>query len=189
MQLKDIDNSICNKCYSDAIEKRYTNAEKSWNNNYQLYINSNNEQWITNFLVLLDSAVKKTKNSNYFRWFPSGDLPSMDFLEKIVTIANKRPNISFWMPTKQMDIVSEYVAFNKVPNNLTIRVSSYMINQKPPNLALGLTTSTVSEKIDTNKINCPATFKIGSEENINGKCGSCKMCWSNKVPNIDYKLH
>lgn len=189
MQLKDINNSICSLCYSSVIEKRWTNVRKSWDNNYKLYLKSKDlrDSWITNFLFLLDKAVIKTKNPNYFRWFPSGDIPSIDFLERMVTIANERPKIKFWAPTKQIDIVSEYIAFKPLPKNLNIRVSSYMINQRPPNLALGLTTSTVSNNLDNDYILCQATWKIDGENK--GECGDCKMCWSKKVSNIDYKLH
>jgi hypothetical protein len=189
MLLKNINNSICSLCYSENIEKRYTNAEKSWANNYQLYIKSkdDSEQWIINFLFLLDNVVKKTPNPNHFRWFPSGDLESIEMLGRICEIANRRKSISFWLPSKQIDIISEYVAFNKLPNNLNIRVSSYMIDQDPPKLAMGLTTSTVNKNSNNQKINCPATFKIGKSKD--GKCNDCKLCWNKNVLNIDYKLH
>ena len=186
-KLRLIENSVCGICYAEKIEKMWPAPYRAWVNNYELYKKSDRAEWIDHFIVGIKAAAKKTKNPSYVRWFPSGDIQDIEMLDRICVIARKCKNILFWLPSKQIDIISEYFAFNSIPNNLSIRVSSFMINQDPPRVIRGVNTSTVSKDGKNNKIKCPATWKIGVGKN--GKCNSCKMCWNKKIQNIDYKLH
>jgi hypothetical protein len=179
--LKNINNSVCSKCYSDGIEKRWKCTINAWENNYQKYINSNREEWVTAFSLLLNSAVKKTTNENLFRWFPSGDIPDEEFLIRAIEIAKLNKHINFWLPTKEYNLIKN---FNyTIPDNLTIRLSCFMINEKP-NFDIKIPTSSVSTKDNPNKLkgNCQATFNKTS-------CDGCTNCWNKKVKNINYLLH
>ena len=100
---------------------------------------------------------------------------------KIAEIARQLPDIKFWLPTREYSFVREWMQFAKVPKNLTIRLSAYMVDGKPPTqLAkkLGLTTSGVSPE----GFNCPASEQ-GNE------CADCRACWDGSVDNINYKKH
>ncbi len=127
-------------------------------------------------------AINGTESSGYFRWHDSGDLQSLEHLTKIVQIAKNLPNIDFWLPTREYSIVAEYVKQNGAfPDNLTVRLSAYMIDGQPPvGLAkrLGLTTSGVS----TSGFTCPSSSQ-------GNKCLSCRACWDKNVSNVNYKKH
>jgi len=79
-------------------------------------------------------------------------------------------------------IVSEYLASNAKPANLTIRLSAYFTDQAAPvaiAARLGLVTSTVTTRGDAT---CPA-YKQG------GFCGDCRACWNDSVANTSYPKH
>ena len=126
-------------------------------------------------------AISGTEGSGYFRWFDSGDIQSLAHLEQIAQIANNLPGIKFWLPTKEYLIVADFLRGNKLPENLTIRISGYMIDGPAPVAmakGMGVVTSTVSKTEWT----CPAS-------NQGNKCLSCRFCWNKNVQNVAYKYH
>jgi hypothetical protein len=135
-------------------------------------------EWV-NAMVL---AISGTEGSGFFRWHDSGDIQSLSHLEKIVAIAERLPSIKFWLPTREYSIVSEYVKKNgKFPENLIVRLSSYMIDGPAPiQLAknLGVQTSGVSRK----GFSCPANSQ-------GNKCLACRACWDKTVETVNYKKH
>jgi len=173
-KLAKLKTSVCNKCYAmrgfyptpnvvNALARRFDSLS--------------NPDWVEAMTL----AISGTEGSGYFRWFDSGDIQSLAHLEQIAQIAKNLPNIKFWLPTKEFRIVSEFTAKNKLPENLTIRISGYMIDGPPP-VALanrmGVVTSSVSKKAWT----CPAS-------NQGNKCLSCRNCWDKTVQNVAYKYH
>ena len=126
-------------------------------------------------------AISGSEGSGFFRWFDSGDIQSLAHLKQIAQIANNLPGIQFWLPTKEYKIVSDFTKENELPENLTIRISGYMIDGPAPvalSKKIGVLTSTVSKTSWT----CPA----GNQGN---KCLSCRACWDKTVPNVTYKYH
>lgn len=173
-KLAKLKTSVCAKCYAmrgfyptpnvvNALARRFDSLS--------------NPDWVEAMTI----AISGTEGSGYFRWFDSGDLQSLAHLEQIAQIAKNLPNIKFWLPTKEFRIVSEFTAKNELPENLTIRISGYMIDGPPP-VALanrmGVVTSSVSKKAWT----CPAS-------NQGNKCLSCRNCWDKQVANVTYKYH
>ncbi len=126
-------------------------------------------------------AISGTEGSGYFRWFDSGDIQSLAHLEQIAQIAKNLPNIKFWLPTKEYRIVSEFTTKNKLPENLTIRISGYMIDGPPP-VALANRMGVVTSSVSKTSWTCPA----GSQGN---KCLQCRACWDKTVSNVAYKYH
>lgn len=127
-------------------------------------------------------AIHTKERSGFFRWFDSGDLQSLGMLEKIVAIAEELPEVKFWLPTKEYSVVSEYLEkHGEFPENLTVRLSAYMVDKAGPNLLaeqLGLTTSEVRTKGET----CPAPTQ-------GNKCLDCRACWDRGVQTVIYKKH
>jgi len=121
--------------------------------------------------------ISQHEKSGYFRWFDSGDLQSVDMLRDIAAIARALPRIKFWLPTREYSFVKEYLASEKVPKNLTIRLSAHKIDGSIPNM--GLPTSCIVS--DPNNATCPAPRQ-------GGKCLDCRQCWS-KQSYVAYKLH
>ena len=108
-----------------------------------------------------------------FRWHDSGDVQSLDHLNKIFEVCKRTPSRRHWMPTKEAWIKDH---LHRAPKNLTIRISSPMVDQGPikswPN------TSTVVTK----KATCPAPQQ-------GGQCLDCRKCWNPKIKNISYGEH
>ena len=127
-------------------------------------------------------AISGSEGSGFFRWHDSGDIQSVEHLEKIVQVAKNLPTIQFWIPTREYSFVSDYLKkHGAFPSNLTVRLSALMVDGQPPvGMAkrLGLTTSGVS----TSGFTCPANSQ-------GNKCLSCRACWDKNVNNINYKKH
>jgi hypothetical protein len=174
-KLRKVANSICSVCYAlkgryvfpnvlDAMEKRFQSIFKT--------------DWVDAITFL----ISKKEKSGYFRWHDSGDLQGQWHLEKIVEVAKRLPHIKFWLPTREISIVGDYIRSGKIiPDNLTIRLSAFMLDGEPPIPAakrLGLCVSGAS----ATDFNCPAYSQ-------DGKCGSCRNCWNKDVFQVNYKKH
>jgi len=123
--------------------------------------------------------ISRKERSGYFRWHDSGDLQSMDHLLAIIEIAKRLPSIKFWLPTREIGLMRQFVrehGSDKIPSNLTIRVSAAMVGGDAIKID-GCQTSTVSEHGT-----CPAPQQ-------DNKCGDCRACWDKTVDNVAYNLH
>ncbi len=174
-KLRKVPGSVCSKCY--ALKGRYSFA-KVRNALERRFAGMSNPRWAEAMAFL----VGKMEKSGYFRFFDSGDLADVDSLDKIVKVCRLNPGISFWLPTREYSIVASWVSANGAfPSNLTVRLSSMMLDGAPPvSIAarLGVHTSSVM----TEDFTCPAP-KQG------GKCGDCRACWDKAVANVGYKKH
>lgn len=174
-KLRKVEGSVCSKCY--AFKGRYPTGvvQRAMERRYK---SLKDPVWVDAMVYL----ISKTEDG-FFRWHDSGDLQGIWHLKKIVEIANRLPHITFWIPTREYSLVSKYFkSGGKVPPNLTIRLSSHMIDgPAPESLArrLGLQVSGVSS---TPGFTCPA-----SEQG--NKCGDCRACWDRNVFNVTYKKH
>jgi hypothetical protein len=131
-------------------------------------------EWVDNAVV----AINYYEKSGHFRWFDSGDLQDLKMLEKIATVAKRLPHIKFWLPTKQYNYVRQYLAqHGQFPQNLTVRISGYLLEQKP-HLFAGVVGSSVSKVSYT----CPSSSQ-------GNKCLDCRLCWDKKTPIVTYKYH
>jgi hypothetical protein len=174
-KLQKVKNSICSVCYAlkgryvfpnvlDAMEKRFKSIFSS--------------AWEDAIVFLIG----KKEKSGFFRWHDSGDLQGEFHLQKIINVALRLPQIRFWLPTREISIVSDWLAKgNILPENLTIRLSAFMLDGQPPIAAakrLGLVVSGASEV----SYNCPAYAQ-------GGKCMDCRKCWDKSVFEVSYKKH
>lgn len=174
-KLVKVSGSVCSKCYAfrgfyptpnvkAALERRFNSLS--------------NPDWAEAMAL----AISGSEGSGFFRWHDSGDIQSLEHLEKIVQVCKNLPDIKFWLPTREYSFVSAYLKKHKCfPDNLNVRLSAYMIEGEPPvSLAksLGLSTSGVSKTGFT----CPSSSQ-------GGKCLSCRACWNKQVENVNYKLH
>ena len=130
----------------------------------------NHPEWVFAMAVLINS-----KRSKYFRWHDSGDIQSIEHLQKIFEVCKATPNTIHWLPTREAQILKQ-VNKKDVPDNLVIRLSAIKVDGNAPK-SWDLT-STVSTK----KYSCMAN-KQG------GKCLDCRACWDKKIKNIIYPLH
>jgi hypothetical protein len=169
-----VSGSVCNDCYALSGFYRMGNVKSCLEKRLQ---SLSDPRWTEAMTV----AISGSEGSGFFRWFDSGDIQSLAHLEKIVQVANNLPQIKFWLPTKEYGFVQEFLSQKELPENLTIRLSGYMVDGPAPvALAsrLGLVTSTVATK----DFSCPANSQ-------GNKCLSCRACWDKETTNVAYKFH
>jgi hypothetical protein len=131
---------------------------------------------------------KKTKPEvPYFRWHDSGDLQSVEHLLKIIEIARKTPEINYWCPTREYKIVEQAInhlesKFEKLPDNLVIRLSAHMINGKVPDLGLPVSSVHTKDFNYPGANNCPARLQ-------DNECKDCRACWDPTIKHVSYEKH
>ena len=173
-KLAKVEGSVCADCYAMSGFYRMGNVKSCLEKRLE---SLSNPKWENAMTI----AISGSEGSGFFRWFDSGDIQSLAHLKQIAQIAKNLPSIQFWLPTKEYGIVTQYLKENELPENLTIRLSGFMVDGPAPiALAsrLGLVTSTVVSEGFT----CPASSQ-------GNKCLSCRACWDKGVSNVAYKHH
>jgi hypothetical protein len=126
------------------------------------------------------------KQLKWFRWFDSGDLPRYEDLLNIVEICKRTPTCSFWLSTREIEMVAEYLGTgNTFPDNLTVRISKDFIDTTDLEIPFpGTVIAIVSRLQRPDAFNCPATGDTDRR-----KCGYCRACWNKDIPVVNYLLH
>lgn len=174
-KLAKIEGTICSSCY--ALKGRYVfpNVKKAMAHRLDAI---SSPAWVDEMV----EAIDKHEKSGYFRWHDSGDIQSVDHLDKIAQIAERLPRIKFWLPTREIHMVLQYLKVHKqFPENLTVRLSAVMKDEITNSFA-GLPTSTVHAKMKPYGYTCPAPTQ-------GNQCKSCRACWDRSVSNVSYKAH
>ena len=174
-KLVKVKGSVCHGCY--ALKGRYLfpATKAAMERRYQAMLDP---YWAEAMIYLIKVRTKKIK---YFRWHDSGDLQSVNHLEKICRIAKQTPDVKHWLPTREYKFVTEFIkqyGRKAIPDNLCIRISAHMVGQKPHKI-FGLVASTVDSEIG---YKCPAPTQ-------GNNCGDCRACWDKSVINVDYHKH
>ncbi len=179
-RLQQVEGSTCHDCYAlkgmyrfpvvlDAMYRRLESITKP--------------QWTE---AMAELIIRKTKpDVPYFRWHDSGDLQSGEHFANIIRVCELTPNIQHWIPTREYRIVADHLrSGGSIAANLSVRMSAHMIGGKVPTFkGQPVTVSTVSrDEPPAGAHRCPAPKQ-------EGKCQSCRACWSRTVPLVDYHLH
>ena len=173
-KLRKTKGTTCHGCYAMKGNYLFPSVKEGLTKRFHAFLHPRFVEAMT-FMIKRYSA-----KSGYFRWFDSGDLKDMAMLEKIVMICQQTPEIEHWLPTREVKVVSDYLKiYKQFPDNLTVRVSSPMIDGKPLNFDY---TSTVHHKEKAMGHDCPARFQ-------DNECRDCRACWSKEVKNVSYHKH
>jgi hypothetical protein len=167
-KLVKIPGSVCAGCY--ALKGNYTRYPAIKRAQYVRLKALASPLWVQAMAV-------QVKSQKYFRWHDAGDLQSSDHLKKIFEVCKLTPETSHWLPTREASILKNFKP-EDVPKNLTIRMSSHMVDQGP--VKQWPWTSTVMS--DGAQASCPAPTQ-------GGKCGDCRSCWDRETPNVSYGKH
>ena len=175
VKLQAVPGSVCAGCYAMKGRYRFKNVKDA----LQRRMDSlDHPQWVQAMVVLIDKQP-------WFRWHDSGDLQSLEHLEKIFEVCRLTPETSHWLPTREAKILTQITPAD-VPSNLIIRMSSHMINQGPvkswpwTSTVAAPGTERTSHAQDSRQ--CPAS-KQGNQ------CKDCRACWDRAVPNVEYREH
>lgn len=171
-KLVNVKGSVCENCYALKGRYNFPNVQNAMATRFQ---GINHPDWSEALSFLIRKYVRD--HTPYFRFFDSGDLQSEQHLLNIIDVCQENPNIYFWLPTREHNIVKNVLRSKSIPPNLTIRASGAMVNGQPPSYLA--TTSTV---VTDNSYSCPAPTQ-------NNECESCRKCWDKAVPNVAYKNH
>jgi hypothetical protein len=173
-KLHKVKQSICSVCY--ALKGRYVfpNVLAAMEKRFSSLHHVLWEQAIT-------YLIRKREKSGFFRWHDSGDIQSENHLDMLCKVARNLPDITFWLPTREYSIVSGYMEKHSIPDNLTIRLSAFMIDGEPP-VAIAKRLNLVVSGVSKEGFNCPSSKQ-------NGKCMDCRACWSKEHFVINYKQH
>lgn len=161
----------CKKgCYALKGNWRFPNVKNSLANNLQEFLDNKDKF----FNEIIDSLNNGVVCYRFFRWFASGDIVNMDFLNGMIKTAKKCKQTKFLCFTKKFELVNEYLNNNKLPSNLKIVFSAWDKTFKvdnPHNLPITYVSFKDSSKnADIPEMAIPCT----------GKCETCRACWSLK---------
>ena len=177
-RMSNIAGSICSMCY--AARGNYHRYQATIEPVQHARLESIDDPlWV-------DAIVTSIGKDKYFRWHDSGDIQSIDHLEKIAEVARRTPHCMHWLPTREYGIVSAFTAQFDIPDNLIIRLSAMFTDKAvivPASLqnVKGIAVSNVhSIKPIGTACNAPKQ---------NGECRTCRACWNRKVAAVSYSIH
>lgn len=169
-KLVSVPGSVCFGCYALKGNYRFGNVKSAMQRRLD---GITHDEWVDAMVFLIIDT-----GDDYFRWHDSGDIQSLQHLDRICQIARRTPNVRHWIPTREYAIVKQYRQAHEIPENLVIRLSAHMVEHDPPS-GYGLPTSTVTRN---GKRTCPAPDQ-------GNKCLDCRACWDPKVSNVAYGYH
>jgi len=178
--LAKVEGSVCSKCYAMNGNYRFPNVQNALWRRYDLLM-ADMDNLLISWTNNMTKLIRRNEGSGYFRWHDSGDLQSTLHLSAIDQIAQALPDIQFWLPTRELDIVDEYLETFPIPPNLCIRLSVDAIgNDKEPH--------PLFKSLPTSSVGSNNGWQCNAKQHQN-KCGACRACWQNKIKNVDYSLH
>lgn len=198
-KLAKIPHSICSDCYALRDMMSWTNAQKAYKRRLEAI---KHPDWIEAMIKVLQHihakptiridlglvGIRRRRNggtrhrfnpSGYHRWHDSGDLQSVEHLEKIISVCRQTPNIKHWMPTRELVILRAFKG--TIPANLVIRISATMLDGLPPT-GWPHTSAVHTKEPPPGVYSCPA-------HDQGNRCGECRACWSKTVQAVSYLKH
>ncbi len=173
-KLAKIKGSVCSQCYAFRGNYRFENVKTALMRRFR---SLKNPLWVQAMTL----SIRSLESSGYFRWHDSSDIQGQWHLDNICKVAKNLPDIKFWLPTREYGIVSEYLKTNTFPENLTVRLSAYMLEGEPP-IALAKRLNLTTSGVVKEGFTCPASLQ-------GNKCLSCRACWDKSTPNVNYHKH
>ena len=115
-KLAKVKGSVCANCY--ALKGNYKRYEKQIvGAQYRRLKSIDHPLWVEAMVTLI-------KGQEVFRWHDSGDLQSIEHLDKIAQVCNATPETRHWLPTREKGLISRYN--RTLPDNLVIQLCGFM---------------------------------------------------------------
>ena len=176
-KLVKVKNSVCFGCYALDGHYRFSNVQNALQRRLD---GITHPDWVDAMVTLITA----TKN-DHFRWHDSGDINSLDHLKNIVSVCVHTPEVNHWLPTRDYKFVAQYRKLHgNFPGNLTVRLSTHMIDKPPIKFRPipGLSTLPTSTVVTTSDYTCKSSDQ-------GNKCLDCRDCWNSTIRNISYRYH
>lgn len=189
-KLRQIAGSVCSTCYACKGRQNFPKNQEAYRNRTALYFELGPDKWTE----ALSAAIEPETD---FRFFDSGDLADYAMLRAIVQVACNRPDVRFWLPTKEYADVSklrkEGIA---IPSNLCIRVSLPMLNQDSESYGVRSVVfeGNQADKVPQGAAICPCSLPKDNPNHRDtcdgtGTQESCRNCWDNSIAVVCYMKH
>lgn len=108
----------CEHCYAEKIEKLRPSVHTAYMRNLSILQNNPDQYW--------SEVSQALKTSRFFRFHVSGDIPDMDYLERMVNAARENPWCEILCFTKRYNFVNSYLDNgNTLPPNLHLILSAW----------------------------------------------------------------
>ena len=164
----------CRGCYATQGNYNFPSVRGSREHNRTDW---KRDAWVSDMVQALD-------NDRYFRWFDIGDMYYLKLAEKILEVMILTPWCSHWLPTRMHKIkrFGPILARMEALPNVVIRLSSDSVRGE---VVPGNTSSTIIGEDQLEGF----TGTICKAYENQGKCGTCRACWSKDVPVVAYVQH
>jgi hypothetical protein len=182
-KLREQEDTVCSGCYAMKGNYVFRNVKDAHTRRRLAY--DTDPRWDNAMVVVINHLYanqRKATKENRFRWFDSGDLQSLEMLERINKIALRTPSIRHYLPTKETKIVRDFIAKHKAfAPNLFVKISAPSVGVTFKKRPHGVPFATVGRDDDTSLFQCPAKRLQGN------KCLDCDHCWKNE--DVNYPIH
>ena len=166
--------AACQGCYATTGNYRFANVKAPREFNKADW---QRPEWVADMVAAL-------QNERYFRWFDSGDMYSLALAEKMLQVMEATPWCHHWLPTRmaKFDKFKRVIAAMQALPNVMVRFSADSVDGT---FTAGVHGSVIIPSVD----DVPAgVFVCGAYAN-DGKCGSCRACYSKDIPVIAHPAH
>lgn len=174
---RDADGNLvpaCAGCYATTGNYNFPNVKAPRAHNKEDWKRS---EWVEDMVQELDA-------DRYFRWFDSGDLYDIRLARKVLEVMKRTPWVRHWLPTRmyKFEKFLPVLAEMELLPNVVVRYSSDSITGETID---GANTSTIIPA----DADAPKDATVCRAYEREGKCGSCRACWSKDVPIVAYVAH
>lgn len=187
-RLKAVKGAVCQACYARKGRYVFPNVQTALR---RRLASLEDPRWMDAMGMLLWRDVGR--GLTWFRWHDSGDLQSPEHLRRLLALARAVPEMRFWLPTLEVRMVASALFTEPVPDNMSIRLSTPMIDGQSTPLAQDLSAwfdgVTLSKAATRGSQLEPGWFECPAVKLKTGKCGECRACWDRAVKGVVYYKH
>ena len=178
--MRRVKGSVCSGCY--AAKGRYCFGQCRAALMYRARA-IRHPMWVE----AMTEAIRRS-GSRWFRWHDSGDLQNTGHAINVLEICHRLPGTRFWLPTMEPVLLRGAVEARGMPENLTVRLSTPMVDAEPPGRGPAFAACAASRVVTSWEV-AGAMPRCPAQEFKQEGCGECRLCWDRDVPVVVYKKH
>ena len=129
------------------------------------------------FFIQIQDKINRSLMS-YIRFHAFGEIPSYEYLLRMIDLAKNNPRIVFYTYTKRYEWIENAMKEQTVPENLIINISIWHKNYDNPYKLPEFIYDDQTEEYLKDVFHCPAVDINGHETGVT--CALCKGCFSTK---------